>query len=162
MGLHTGPLVMGIIGDPSRNDTAIIADTVNTASRMEGVTKYYGAHIIISEAGLKTIPDPSKFGFRYLGKVRVKGKDKAVEVYECFDGDEPRVRELKHKTLRDFEKGQKYFFSNSFPKAAAAFDKVLTQNPEDKVARYFVTKSAEFTISGVPDDTDIITILNEK
>lgn len=162
MGLHTGPLVMGIIGDVERNDTAIIADTVNTASRMEGVTKHYGANIIISEDSLETIENKVGYHFRYLGKVQVKGKDTIIGIYECFDGDEAKVVALKIKTLDDFEKGLEYFFSNQFPKASAAFDKVLTENPEDKVAKYFVTKSAEYTISGVPKDWEIVNTMKEK
>ncbi|SHJ73249.1 tetratricopeptide repeat protein [Pseudozobellia thermophila] len=162
MGLHTGPLVMGIIGDIGRNDTAIIADTVNTASRMEGVSKHYGAKIIISENSLETIENKDNYHFRYLGKVRVKGKDTIIGIHECFDGDEPEVVALKIKTLKDFEKGLDYFFNNQFPKASAAFDKVLTENPKDKVAKYFVTKSAEYTISGVPKDWEFVNTMNEK
>jgi len=162
MGLHTGPLVMGIIGDVARNDTAIIADTVNTASRMEGVTKHYGANIIVSEESFNAIENKGDYHFRYLGKVQVKGKDNITGIYECFDGDEPEVVKLKTKTLKDFEKGLDYFFNNQFPKASAAFDKVLTKNPKDKVAKYFVTKAAEYTISGVPKDWEIVNTMKEK
>lgn len=162
MGLHTGPLVMGIIGDVNRNDTAIIADTVNTASRMEGVTKHYGAQLILSEDSLKTIENKEAFNFRHLGKVRVKGKDKAIGIYECFDGDPADDIALKIKTLKEFNKGLKHFFENEFPKAAAAFDKVLSKNPRDKVAKYFVTKSAEYTITGAPGDKDVVNTLSEK
>jgi len=162
MGLHTGDLVMGIIGDIKRNDTAIIADTVNTASRMEGVTKYYGANIILSEDSLKTIENKQDYNFRYLGKVKVKGKSNAVAIYECFDGDEEENRTLKIKTLKQFEKGLKHFYNEAFPKASAAFDLVLTKNPNDKVAKYFVTKSAEYTISGIPKDWDMVNTMETK
>jgi len=162
MGLHTGQLIMGIIGDNERNDTAIIADTVNTASRMEGVTKHYGANIIISEESFKTIENQDDYHFRYLGKVQVKGKDNITRIYECFDGDEDEVVALKIKSIKDFEKGLEHFFNNEFPKASGAFDKVLTANPKDKVAKYFVTKSAEYTISGVPKDWEIVNTMSEK
>lgn len=162
MGLHTGDLVMGIIGDLFRNDTAIIADTVNTASRMEGVTKYYGANIIISEDSLSTIKNKEKFNFRYLSKVKVKGKNNAVGIYECFDGDDDEIILLKKKTLKKFEKGLKHFFNKEFPKASAAFDSILTENPEDTVAKYFIAKSAEYTISGTPQDWDMVNTINEK
>ncbi|WP_299536010.1 tetratricopeptide repeat protein [Ulvibacterium sp.] len=162
MGLHTGPLVMGIIGDLNRNDTAIIADTVNTASRMEGVTKHYGAQIIISEDSYKTIENKDRYHFRYLGKVQVKGKDNITGIYECFDGDTPKVAKLKTETLKDFKKGLDYFFNNQFPKASATFDKVLSKNPEDSVAKYFITKSAEYMISGVPKNWEIVNTMSEK
>ena len=98
MGLHTGSLIMGVIGDSVRNDTAIIADTVNTASRMEGITKYYGAKIVLSENCLDAMEYKNDFRFRYLGKVKVKGKNNIIGIYECFDGDEEDVILLKPDT----------------------------------------------------------------
>ncbi|MEX0290589.1 MAG: tetratricopeptide repeat protein [Flavobacteriaceae bacterium] len=162
IGLHTGSLVMGIIGDLKRNDTAIIADTVNTASRMEGVTKHYGANIILSEDSLKTVDSKEQFGLRYLGKVRAKGKDNVIGIYECFDGDPEEIIALKKKTLPDFEKGLKHFTARKFPQAMASFDKVMSKNPKDMVAKYFVTKSAEFTIAGTPKDWDVVNVMDEK
>ena len=162
IGIHTGKLIMGIIGDIHRNDTAIISDTVNTASRMEGITKYFGAEIIISGDSLKTIENRDEFGLRYLGKVRVLGKDNPIDVYECFDGDSNPNIELKIKTLKSFEKGLSHFMAEEFPKASAAFDRVLAVNPKDEVAKYFMNKSAEYTISGVPENWGFANVMGEK
>lgn len=162
MGLHTGELIMGIIGDIYRNDTAIIADTVNTASRMEGVTKYYGAKIIISDHSLETIKNKENFNFRFLGKVRVKGKNNTMGIYECFDGDEEESIVLKQDTLELFEKGMSHFFAKEFPKASVAFDGVLAMHPTDLVAKYFLNKSAEYMISGAPEDWDYVNTLPVK
>ena len=76
IGLHTGPLIMGIIGDEQRMDAATISDTVNSASRIESLSKYYGTSILLSEVSLKKIDNREEFHFRYLGKVQVKGKQK--------------------------------------------------------------------------------------
>lgn len=83
MGMHTGSLVMGIIGDEFRTDAATISDTVNTASRMEGLTKQFGAKILLSEASYQKLSDPSAFQIQHLGKVQVKGRQESVGVYEC-------------------------------------------------------------------------------
>ncbi|WP_282124130.1 tetratricopeptide repeat protein [Algibacter mikhailovii] len=162
MGIHTGDLVMGIIGDTYRNDTAIIADTVNTASRMEGITKYYGANIMLSGNSVDTISNKADYNFRFLGKVMAKGKHHAVAIYECFDGDADDVILLKTKTLKTFEKGLKHFFNKEFPKASAIFDQVVLENPHDDVAKYFIKKAAEYTISGVPDDWNKVVNMSEK
>ena len=92
-----------------RNDTAIIADTVNTASRMEGVTKYYGANIIVSEDSMNTIENKQDYNFRYLGKVKVKGKNNDIGIYECYDGDSAESIILKTKTLKHFKKRARPF-----------------------------------------------------
>ncbi len=82
MGMHNGPLIMGITGDENRLDAATISDSVNSASRIENLTKHYGASILLSDASLKELDNPSAFHFRYLGEVQVKGKLKAIKIYE--------------------------------------------------------------------------------
>jgi class 3 adenylate cyclase len=91
IGLHTGPLIMGIIGDDKRLDAAIISDTVNTASSIESLSKYSRSRILLSEASMDRLPSPSLFNFRYLGIVKVKGKNNTIRIYECYDGDEPEI-----------------------------------------------------------------------
>ncbi|MDH3243793.1 MAG: ATP-binding protein, partial [Saprospiraceae bacterium] len=152
IGMHTGPLVMGIIGDTDRNDTATISDTVNAASRMEGLTKYYGANIIISGEGLGTIDNKDQFNIRYLSKVQVKGKNEVIEAYECFDGDPPEMIEKKLNTKSLYEEGLKQYFEKDFAAATGTFGLILRENQDDKVARYFLSKSAGFIQTGVPDD----------
>ena len=95
IGLHTGSLIMGIIGDKERMDAATIADTVNTASRIESLTKHYGVSILLSEDSLDKIENREAFHLRHLGQVLVKGKKEPVGIYECFDGDEPETIEQK-------------------------------------------------------------------
>ena len=70
IGLNTGPLILGIIGDGLRTDTGVVSDTVNTAARMEGLTKFYGASVIVSETTYNGMTDPNKFAHRYLDRVR--------------------------------------------------------------------------------------------
>ncbi|MEM9647368.1 MAG: ATP-binding protein [Bacteroidota bacterium] len=162
MGLHTGPLVMGIIGDAKRNDPAVIADTVNSGARVEGVTKYYGANIIISEGCLKSMKDSSGFNFRYLGKVQVKGKQKAMGIYECIDGDPVDSISFKLESLKDYEMGIQLFFDQKFEEASEKFEKILSLNPKDSVVAYFQNKAAIYAISGAPGDWQSVTVMNQK
>ena len=84
IGIHNGPLMMGVIGDKQRMDAGVVADSVNTASRMEGLTKYFGVSILLSEDVLKQLLDPQDFQIRFLGKVMVKGKQTPFKVYGVF------------------------------------------------------------------------------
>ncbi|MEO6132982.1 MAG: response regulator, partial [Saprospiraceae bacterium] len=95
IGMHSGPLMMGIIGDSFRTDAAVISDTVNTASRMEGLTKYFNANFILSEDTLNKLEDRERFHLRYLGKVQAKGKHQSLDIYECYDGDTDEQVKLK-------------------------------------------------------------------
>lgn len=152
VGLHTGPLMIGIIGDEQRLNAGVVSDAVNTASRMEGLTKFYGAPIIISEDTLTRLDDPEKFNQRFLGKVQVKGKQNPVAVFEITDGDPEKIFELKKQTKTDFEEGLSSYFAKEFTEAAVCFKKVLKIHPEDKTAQLYLERSARYMVQGVPDD----------
>ena len=152
MGLHIGQLMMGIIGDKNRFEPATIADTVNTASRMEGLTKYYGANILISENCMAKIKNKEAFNFRYLGKVQLKGRHKTVGVYECFDGDFPGIRDLKIQTKALFDEGLSHFFNRDFLQAQLLMKEVMDANAADLIAQFFYKRAAKYAHEGVAED----------
>ena len=152
IGLHTGSLIMGIIGDENRMDAATIADTVNMASRLEGLTKHYGTSILVSEESLDKMDTKTAFQLRYLGKVQVKGRTEPIGIYDCFDGDSTHSIAQKQATQTIFEEGLTHFFAKDFPAAAHAFSQVLKQNGQDETAKLFLDNSSQYTISGVGAD----------
>lgn len=149
IGLHSGSLVMGIIGDDQRMDAATISDTVNVAARIESLTKHFGVHILLSEDTFQQLAQPNDFNCRYLVKVKVKGKHQAIGLYECFDGDTETQQALKKQTLTTFEKGLAQYFAKDFGAAMAAFESVLALNPKDKPVQLFLEKAAYFSANKV-------------
>ena len=144
IGMHSGPLIMGITGDLNRLDATTISDTVNTASRLESLTKYYHAGIILSDASLRQIMDESSgFHLRHLGLVQLKGKEEPIRIHECFDGD-PEL-EVQHKIMSRamFNGGMQLYLNESFASARQAFDEVLELDPADRTARFFQNKCTE-------------------
>jgi signal transduction histidine kinase/class 3 adenylate cyclase/CheY-like chemotaxis protein len=137
MGLHSGPLVMGIIGDKHRNDPATISDAVNIASRMEGLTTLFGAKILVTKATMDRLLDPDAFAHRYLGKVLTKGKKEQVEVYELLDGESEDRKTAKLKTKDQFEAGVRAYIEKDYKKALNRFGSVLDLDKDDKAARYY-------------------------
>lgn len=162
MGIHTGPLIMGVIGDALRNDTATISDAVNTASRMEGLTKFYGANLLVSEATLKTLDDPTEFNFRYLGQVQVKGKKIAIGVYEFFDADPDSDQTLKWGVQQPFEQGLRHYYAREFQDAITTFGEVLHINPADKAAQHYLERAKTYNQIGVPDNWQGVELMDHK
>lgn len=152
VGMHTGPLIMGITGDANRMDATTISDTVNTASRLETLTKHYKGKIIISAATLHEMREGHGFMFRHLGMVHLKGKISAIAVYECFSGDDDGDFEKKHATLSQFNDGVDQYIKRSFDKAVTNFKHVIETHPNDLTAKFFYDNAVRYYRDGIPED----------
>ena len=162
IGIHAGPLVMGIIGYAERLDAAIISDTVNAAARLERLTKYFKVSIIISSSVVDDIDNTAAYNFRYLGLVQVKGKQQALKIYECFDGDKPVIKVRKRATKAQFNQGIIAYFSKEFEAADKYLSTVLLQNPSDYTAQLFYDKNKGFLENGIPDNWTGVEVINLK
>ena len=152
IGMHTGPLIMGITGDQDRMDAATISDTVNTASRIESLTKYYKTAIILSDATLQAITEENEFHVRPLGLVKLRGKQETIVIHECFSGNESGEIKSKLETLTYFREGIDSYLKKSFTDAMASFFKVTQHHPDDHTANIFLKNISEFAEKGVPED----------
>jgi adenylate cyclase len=95
-GLNTGNMVVGNMGSSFRMAYTIMGDSVNLGSRVEGLTKNYGVDIIVSEYVKAQVPDML---YRELDIVRVKGKDKAVTIFEPIG----KVGQVDTATVNELE-----------------------------------------------------------
>jgi len=152
VGLHIGDLMLGIIGSEERLQGAVVADAVNLAARLEGLTRMYGSTITLSETTLSKLENPEKYKYRFVDLVMVKGKKKSVSVYEVFNGDPEQVVEFKEQTKNSFEEGIRLYYERKFSEASVQFNQVLTENPKDKAARIYLKRSAHYMVKGVPED----------
>jgi class 3 adenylate cyclase len=162
IGLHTGKVMMGIIGDLERHDANVISDAVNVSSRMEGLTKTFGASIIMSEETYKGIRDKTVFQFRYLGRIQAKGKEHVTGVYEVFNADEPVLQQRKQSTLNTFDLALDDYFGKRFAEAAVSLKKVLMENPDDKTAKRYLQNVAKYLVEGVEENWNGVEYMNEK
>jgi len=133
IGLNTGLLMLGTVGDQDRMDGTVISDAVNLAARIEGMTKTYGVSLLISETTYFQLTNSSDYSIRIIDQVQAKGKSEPVTVFEVFDADPPRVIESKLKTLVLFKQGFKLYHRIKFAEAQSLFNDVLEVNPEDQM-----------------------------
>ncbi len=163
LGLHTGPLMMGIIGEEERMEGTVISDNVNFASRLEGLTKHYGARVLISEMTHSLLAHPERYLMRNLGKVRVKGKNDPVAVFEVLDPLPEKQKTMKIKTKDVLEKGIILYQQKRFSEALDKFNKIMAVDQNDKIViKYFNACTVYTEKPSVSDEWDGTLEMREK
>ena len=136
IGMHRGDLILGTVGEGNRMQTTVIADAVNVASRIEGLTKTFGVPLLLSKPVVDGL-DKTKYKLRHLGAVKAKGKKNSVEVYECFNADTKALRDHKEETAEQFEAAMNDFRKGLFLSAGKVFSRIAEISKEDTVAAYY-------------------------
>jgi len=162
IGIHTGDVIFGIIGDRFRRSGNVISDTVNLTARVEGLTKIYGARIAATGATLKRVKYVDTDGYRLLDEVRVKGRKEPVKVSEIFVGDDDEQVNLKRVTRNQFEEAIGLYQAERFVEAKQLFAEILSRNPFDRGAELLLGRCAHYETHGAPMDWDGIADLPEK
>ena len=161
IGLNTGKLMLGTVGGKNRMDGTVISDAVNLAARIEGMTKTYGVELLISENTYSQIA-AAEYAIRTIDRVKVKGKSKAVTVYEVFDGDDPQIIKLKQKNSVFWTHGLAYYHQQEFTQAIQCFKQMLRLHSLDTAALIYFKRCSNFQKYGVPEDWDGIEELKSK
>ena len=162
VGLHRADLMLGVIGSEDRMQGAVVADAVNLAARIEGLNKTYGSYVSLSGETLSAMKESDRYRYRFIDKVRVKGREEAVTVYEVFEGDPAGLAELKEQTKSVFESGIQLYYSKRFSEASVHFNQVMEKNPADLAARIYLKRCANYMVNGVPPDWTGVETLLEK
>ena len=140
IGINTGSLMLGTIGEKDRMDGTVISDAVNLAARVEGLTKEYGVPLVITDNTLNALTDPARYSIRPLGSVTVKGKTKEVTVFEVLNGLGDDERQAKEATRDIYLEGIAALKAGDLGRARTLFEECLAAYPEDMPVRLHLSR----------------------
>ena len=134
VGINTGECNVGNMGSSRIFSYTALGDNMNLGSRLEGLCKYYGTQILISENTLNRL-DQSKFNIRPIDRVIVKGRTTPVAIFEVLSNVHPFMK--MPETLASYKAGVKLFEQKNFKAAKEIFDLILTTIPDDAPTERF-------------------------
>jgi len=164
IGLNSGAASVGNMGSSLRYGYTALGDAVNLSSRLEGLNKEYGTHVIVNESTYEAVKDAG-FLFRELDLIRVKGKLQPVTIYELFT----RVSELDEAALADararfseFASARTFYKERKWPAALEAFQTILDRWPEDGPSLVYLKRCEEYLASAPMSDWDGVFVMTHK
>lgn len=162
IGLHYGEVIIGTVGGGERMDSTAIGDSVNIASRVEGLTKQYQVPILATDDVIQSLDKPLEFRIRFIDRVRVVGKSVPIGIWEIsgLATDPNHAEEMAHIAL--FEKATKHYYKQEFTEALDAFKSYLQLVEGDRTALLYVERSRAMLREGPEPDWDGVTNLVEK
>ena len=151
IGLNSGAMNVGNMGSDYRRSYTVLGDAVNLGSRLEGLTRFYGAGIVVGEETRAGQEDA--FLFRRLDRVRVKGRSEPLTIHEPLCGREAATAALEEEVAAH-ERALDAYFARDWETARAAFAELADAHPGDGVYRLFLERMAETDAAALPADWD--------
>ena len=158
IGLHTGVANVGNFGSETRVDYTAIGESINLAARMEGLNKYVGTNVLITGDTKKEVGD--RFITRYLGRFRLKGFERSVEVHE-LTGTRGQGTGAAVFT-QEFDDALRLFQQRDVTAAEMAFQRVLEAQPHDGPTKFYLKHLEEMRGHVLPEDWNGEVELKEK
>lgn len=162
IGINTGDAMLCALGEKERLEASVVSDAINTASRIEGLNKFYKTQLLISESVYQQLTDPDKYLIRLVDKVRLKGKTVGTRIYEIKPLPSGEALEAERLYYTRYKEAFALYEKGDFAQAEAAFRACLEQRPGDDVVKLLLGRCLDFIKTGTPEGWDGTVTLSEK
>ena len=152
MGLHSGLVILGTIGDPDHFQCSVIGDSVNLASRMENLTKYFGAMLILDVETRSRIVAAEQFVLRPLGSAMLDGHASAREVYECLACYPEALQNSMMANHDAYAEALAAYRAGAWDQALKRFEFCLKRCEQDRVVHSFAQRCRDHSLRGMAWD----------
>lgn len=160
LAVNTGDLLLGTVGGDDRLQCDVVGDPVNTCARAESLTRLYDTAMLATEATVSMLTDPPRL--RRIDRVRVKGKQEPVTLYEVLDALPADEADAKWASTNAFHAARALFEAGDLDAAEAAFEALLDQTPRDGATQLHLTRCRALAAQGLPDGWEGIVSLPRK
>ena len=156
IGVNSGPMNVGDMGSEFRMAYTVLGDAVNVGSRVEGLTRVYGVDIVVSESTVRAAPE---FTYRLLDRVRVKGRDAPLDIYEPLGTKEDfadllRFTEALREEVDAYNRGMQHYLDRQWQQAETEFVALVDQFGEKPLYRMYIERIRHFMAEPPPADWD--------
>lgn len=163
IGINSDSVISGNIGSSKRMEFTAIGDGVNLGSRLESASKQYGCDIIISEYTFAPCKD--RIWYRELDRIRVKGKNNPVSIYELVELRATEIPDVTKQVIDHYHKGREYYLDRKFTRAMVEFGAIMEDlGVQDKAALLHLNRIQHWLKNPPTDETwdDGVWTMQEK
>lgn len=140
IGINTGELILGIVGNATRMEGTVIGHAVNTAARVQDLTKQYKVPLLITDDTEKKLMYPKHYALRLIDEVIVRGQSTPIGIYEVCAVDTALVRNHKLLCLDNFNTARAYYKAKNYPKALDFFRLCLRKDITDPIVNMYIER----------------------